>query len=335
MGCRFGFSYRQPSCQGVGKPPCSGCAHCSEVLVSFNGGIEHDPACSAAPARVPLPVDYATAAKKMFSTGASVSHVHDELIKRAGKEMGLPEGADDIETISNIMRHVKGGGEGVTAAIRRVVFAPRHVVAAWKVGDKMKRRLAVKESDAVEAMVKEHADRYLHYRPQDVAGGQALELVVCTEAMVQRARASPQSTLFIDATHGCHKAGFMLAGVYVICPSGACRPVAYIVLERESADAYTRCLTAVKAAIERDPGVTWAPTVAITDADLKITNALTTVLPGTQQWLCTFHVLRAWIKQCNAKCTREAQRNGDAQKAFQELVSGVLYLRGDGPQGDR
>lgn len=115
----------------------------------------------------------------------------------------------------------------------------------------------------------------------DLTPGQ-LRLVVATTQMTDAClRYGLDRPLFMDATHGTVKYGYKLVTILVLDQMGKGVPVAWGVLEHESAEDYTKLLEVVRDEVLRKAalaGKAWQPSCMLTD-DAKAEHAATRCAP--------------------------------------------------------
>ena len=288
--------------------------------------------------------------------------MRENLIKWVGRTVGVQQ-SEEFPTYESCVLHFlktrAAGNDRLEQALRDVT-ATGQELRNLQAKANINYRLDINDAESVRKMVATMSESVVRYVPQDLQAKKQFQLILCTPHMVEcTVKAGAHSTLFLDATFGTTAHGFMLAALYTTMPNKTVRPVAFIILEAESCRIYSECLQAIKDHLQAK-GVDWRPQVIcwpqsaraqsadachqshqdrdhlhntvprlgipqsiITDADLKLGNAIMDVL-GCPQFICSFHVLRAMLKNLNAKKGKVDANTSN--RCYKELVNVMYYL---------
>lgn len=261
-------------------------------------------------------------ALERLRNGLAHSELRNVIAERVGEILDIPRDPKDPMRLSTVMKHVQKHGPAWAQA---TVFITERHLENLRAEARRSEWYCQDDATAVREFTHRHKGQFA-LLPYDRQPDEPFLLVMCTDHMVQNARDSlqtPECVAFMDGTFGTNNAGLTLAAVNTVLPCGVTAPVAFILTEVEDGEQYTKALLALKDHINAK-GVAWEPTSMITDADFKLGAAISTVFPNATPFFCSFHVLRAWMRNLNAKA--KGAPSDDRALCFKELVD-IMYHR--------
>ncbi|RZC52276.1 hypothetical protein C5167_020707 [Papaver somniferum] len=102
------------------------------------------------------------------------------------------------------------------------------------------------------------------------------------------------SVLMVDCTYKTNRFGSLLLRVVGVTSTGKLFTVAFIFLEAETEDHYTWALTRLKRLFSPNT----LPSIFVTDGEIALVNAISTVFPQAECLLCSSHGLKNVSKNC-------------------------------------